>query len=326
MVESTYAFNFHGPDHLKGLVALVSMLIYGIGYLPIILGISLECPLGYLAATLFSWIYTVEFFINAFCRQENAVSYILLFMSVLPEIVCFVILSVGLPLQLGISLQKRFKCRSKTTCNIPENEVCYKSMENSFQWTYVKNLLRKTHEPLTNKHFHQKGVEKLKSLMQCVLYVRSDDFRLSARMVSIITVGLIITYKITFIVMTKVYDMTRFFQENIICQFAEIGIDVQSTDTDAMIALRKLLFIAYKFVITFKECFLMTMVTCFVLNLIFLNQTLITYRNNLLSMYKGLSLKHLTSKEETSNPRLMCGSIRYAGYQVGHIGGGMFKC
>lgn len=54
------------------------MLIYGIGYLPIILGISLECPLGYLAATLFSWIYTVEFFINAFCRQENAVRTLLL--------------------------------------------------------------------------------------------------------------------------------------------------------------------------------------------------------------------------------------------------------
>lgn len=59
--------------YILGLIALVSMLIYGIGYLPIVLGISLECPSGYLAATLLSWIYTVEFFINAFCRQENAV-------------------------------------------------------------------------------------------------------------------------------------------------------------------------------------------------------------------------------------------------------------
>lgn len=68
--------------------------------------------------------------------------------------------------------------------------------------------------------------------------------------------------------MTKVYDMTMFFQENIIYQFAEIGIDVQSTDTDAIIALRKLLFIAYKFVITFKG-----QVICLDMYFVFIHET-----------------------------------------------------
>lgn len=58
----------------EGLITMVSMLVYGLGYLPLILGISLESPIGYLAAIPFSWIFTAEFFTCSICRQKNTVS------------------------------------------------------------------------------------------------------------------------------------------------------------------------------------------------------------------------------------------------------------
>lgn len=56
------------------LLALVSMLIYGLGYFPLFAGITTESPLGYFIATLFSWVFTAEFFGNYFCKQPMEVS------------------------------------------------------------------------------------------------------------------------------------------------------------------------------------------------------------------------------------------------------------
>lgn len=68
--DAKYAFHYNGPTYLKVLIALVSMLIYGMGYFPLFAGITTESPLGYLVATLFSWVFTAEFFANSFCTQK----------------------------------------------------------------------------------------------------------------------------------------------------------------------------------------------------------------------------------------------------------------
>lgn len=55
------------------LLALVSMLIYGLGYFPLFAGITTEAPVGYFIATLFSWVFTAEFIGNYFCKQPMGV-------------------------------------------------------------------------------------------------------------------------------------------------------------------------------------------------------------------------------------------------------------
>lgn len=55
------------------LLALVSMLIYGLGYFPLFAGITTESPVGYFIATLFSWVFTAEFIGNYFCKQPMGV-------------------------------------------------------------------------------------------------------------------------------------------------------------------------------------------------------------------------------------------------------------
>lgn len=55
-------------------IALISMLIYGMGYFPLFAGITASSPLGYFVATMFTWCFAAEFFANSFCRQNFDVS------------------------------------------------------------------------------------------------------------------------------------------------------------------------------------------------------------------------------------------------------------
>lgn len=66
--------------------------------------------------------------------------------------------------------------------------------------------------------------------------------------------------------------MTRFFQDAIISQFAEIGVDPRPTDTNGILALRKLLFIAYKFMFTFKG-----QVKFLEINFVFIQETQVNF-------------------------------------------------
>ncbi|XP_078312827.1 receptor for retinol uptake stra6-like [Crassostrea virginica] len=348
IVESKYTFSYHGPRYLRGLITMVSMLVYGLGYLPLILGISLESPIGYLAAIPFSWIFTAEFFTCSICRQKNTISDIVLFLSVLPEVVCFLFLSIGLPIQLGLSIHKQSKCKFTMFLDSQSSDDCYESIKNSYQGKYVRNILKRPRKTSsTSEPLHRYITEGLKHILGHVFYKKSDSmyihkestrkdlqsrniskhpfivsaFRISSRMVSINVVGFIVIYRIAFFLVTNVYSVLKFCEDVIISQFLRIGIDPQPDDNDDIVKYRACLFSSYKFLVTFKECFLVSMILCLVLNLLFLQRNFITYRNNLLSLYKGRSPIHITTREETTNPKLMVGSMMYAGYQVGHIGG-----
>lgn len=48
------------------------------GYFPLFAGITAESPMGYLVATLFSWVFTAEFFANSFCTQKMNASILII--------------------------------------------------------------------------------------------------------------------------------------------------------------------------------------------------------------------------------------------------------
>ncbi|XP_065930003.1 uncharacterized protein [Magallana gigas] len=68
--DAKHAFTYDGPAYLKVFIALVSMLIYGMGYFPLFAGITVGSPMGYFIATLFFWVFTTEFFQIYFVHKK----------------------------------------------------------------------------------------------------------------------------------------------------------------------------------------------------------------------------------------------------------------
>ncbi|XP_061171855.1 receptor for retinol uptake stra6-like [Saccostrea echinata] len=321
--EAKYAFNYDGPTYLKVFIALTSMLIYGLGYYPLFAGITAESPIGYLIATLFAWTFTANFFANSFCEQNLDVSYFILIVMLLPEIVCYLYLSFSLPARFVLSIVKPKK-KTKLAVDFESSEDLYESILKSYQGNHVRKLFRKPEPPSPPPEGKKnKIISLLKTLSQKIFYRRKKGFRYSARMMSVISVGFVLLYTVFLELFLGLYQVFEFLEDGLIAQFNVIGWDPQPGETEGVGIIRDGLYFAYYFVISFGGCFLASLTVAFLINTVFLFHYLTSYRKYLLSLYKGKP-KHLTPKSEKSNASLMVGSVRYAGYQVGYIGWGFF--
>uniref|UniRef100_K1QK94 Uncharacterized protein n=1 Tax=Magallana gigas TaxID=29159 RepID=K1QK94_MAGGI len=224
--DSKYAFNYIGPTYLKVFIALVSMLIYGLGYFPLFAGITTASPLGYLVATLFSWVFTAEFFSNTFCKQQLDISYLVLIVGVLPEMLCFLYLSFSLPVRFVISIAKP-KRKTKLAVDFESSEDLYESIRKSYQGIHVTKLFQRPPPPPSPPEgIKEKLTHLLTSISEKIFYKRT------------------------------------------------------------------------------KGCFFTSIMVAFTINAVFLLHYLTSYRENLLSLYKGDN-KHLTPRTEKSNASLV---------------------
>nr|XP_022338121.1 stimulated by retinoic acid gene 6 protein-like isoform X2 [Crassostrea virginica] len=321
--NSKYAFTYTGPTYLKVFIALISMLIYGMGYFPLFAGITASSPLGYFVATMFTWCFAAEFFANSFCRQNFDYSYVILILWVLPELLCYLYLSISLPARFVLSIVRPRK-KSKLAVDFESSDDLYESIRKSYQGFHVTKLFKKPPPPTPPAEgLKDKILSLLKSLSQKIFYKRKQGFRYSARMISVMAVGFILLYEVTFYLFMLLFQYFQYLEEGIIVQLIAIGIDFQPGEPESITILRDGLNLSYYFVIAFRGCFLTSLLIAFAINAVFLLHYMTSYRNNLLSLYKGQA-QHLTARTEKSNASLVVGSMRYAGYQVGYIGWGFF--
>lgn len=321
--DSKYAFNYIGPTYLKVFIALVSMLIYGLGYFPLFAGITTGSPLGYLVATLFSWVFTAEFFSNTFCKQQLDISYLVLIVGVLPEMLCFLYLSFSLPVRFVISIAKP-KRKTKLAVDFESSEDLYESIRKSYQGIHVTKLFQRPPPPPSPPEgVKEKLTHLLTSIPEKIFYKRTKGFRYSARMISVMAVGFILLYQVTFFLFIVFYQIFDYAEKGLSANLDIIGRQITTEEDPAVTNLRTGIYVSYYFIIAFRGCFFTSIMVAFAINAVFLLHYLTSYRENLLSLYKGDN-KHLTPRTEKSNASLIVGSMRYAGYQVGYIGWGFF--
>ncbi|XP_061171852.1 receptor for retinol uptake stra6-like [Saccostrea echinata] len=327
--DAKYAFNYNGPIYLKVFVALTSMFIYGLGYYPLFAGITAESPVGYFIATLFAWIFTVDFFITSFCKQPFNISYLVLIIELLPEIICYLYLTFSLPARFILSIVKPKK-KLKLAVDFESSDDLYESIRKSYQGSHVRKLFTKQDPPPPPpEDMKNKIIFRLKYLSEKIFYRRERGFKYSARMISLMAVGFVLLYKVIFLLYTGlflplvVYEIFDYLENGLIAQFESIGWTAQPGEAASIETIREGLYIAYYFVRSFRGCAISSLSVAFLINFVFLFHYLTSYRQNLLSLYKGQS-RHLTPRTEKSNASLMVGSMRYAGYQVGYIAWGFF--
>lgn len=313
--DAKYAFHYNGPTYLKVLIALVSMLIYGMGYFPLFAGITTESPLGYLVATLFSWVFTAEFFANSFCTQKMNISYLILIIGVLPEMLCYLYLTFSLPVRFVLSIAKPEK-KTKLAVDFESSEDLYESVRKSYQGIHVAKLFKRPPPPPPPPEgAKEKLIFLLKNLTGMVFYKRTKGFRYSTRIMSVIAIGFILLCEVTFLLFIVFYQTFEYAEK--ILNTLKVAEDFLTT-TDRK-ALDMFLFLCT----ALRGCFLTSLMVAYTINVVFLLHYMTSYRNNLLLLYKGKN-EHLIPMTEKSNASLIVGSMRYAGYQVGYIGWGFF--
>lgn len=320
--DAKYAFNYEGPAYLKVFVALVSMLIYGMGYFPLFAGITAGGPLGYFIATLFSWAFTAKFIANSFCTQQTEISYLVLVIGVLPEMLCYLYLAFSLPVRFILSIVKPEK-KTVLAVDFENSEDLYESIRKSYQGIHVRKLFKAPPPPPPPPEgAKEKLIIMLRSLPENIFYKRTKGFRYSSRIITVMAIGFNLLYEVTFILFIVFYQLFDFMEKVLLANLYLLG--RQETGEESFDTIfRDSVNIIYDFTVAFKGCFLTSLMVAFTINVVFLLHYMTSYRSNLLSLYKGNN-GHLIPKDEKSNPSLVVGSMRYAGYQVGYIGWGFF--
>ncbi|XP_052683961.1 receptor for retinol uptake stra6-like isoform X2 [Crassostrea angulata] len=293
--DAKYAFNYNGPTYLKG--------------------ITTESPLGYLVATLFSWIFTAEFFANSFCTQKMNISYLILIIGVLPEMLCYLYLTFSLPVRFVLSIAKPEK-KTKLAVDFESSKDLYESVRKSYQGIHVAKLFKRPPPPPPPPEgAKEKLIFLLKNLTGMVFYKRTKGFRYSTRIMSVIAIGFILLCEVTFLLFIVFYQAFE-YAEKILNTLQVVEEFLTTTD-------RKTLHMLLFLVTALRGCFLTSLMVAYTINVVFLLHYMTSYRNNLLLLYKGKN-EHLIPMTEKSNASLIVGSMRYAGYQVGYIGWGFF--
>uniref|UniRef100_K1RYL2 Receptor for retinol uptake STRA6 n=1 Tax=Magallana gigas TaxID=29159 RepID=K1RYL2_MAGGI len=251
--DAKYAFHYNGPTYLKVLIALVSMLIYGMGYFPLFAGITTESPLGYLVATLFSWI-----------------SYLILIIGVLPEMLCYLYLTFSLPVRFVLSIAKPEK-KTKLAVDFESSEDLYESVRKSYQGIHVAKLFKRPPPPPPPPEgAKEKLIFLLKNLTGMVFYKRTKGFRYSTRIMSVIAIGFILLCEVTFLLFIVFYQAFEYAEK--ILNTLKVAEDFLTT-TDRK-ALDMFLFLGT----ALRGCFLTSLMVAYTINVVFLLHYMTSYR------------------------------------------------
>lgn len=307
-----YAVEISGPAFLRVFATLLSMLIYGLDYLPLFTALTANSTLGYGIATLYAWALTTITFMRNFWCDFTVTEALVVVARNLPELLCHLYLSVSCPVRFVRSIWRKRNYR--LAVDVEDDEDIFEAIRRSYQGLHVRKLFKPPPEPPKPTT----GVkEKVKSVIVAiyhkVFYKRLPNFRYSARMLSVSVVGFLLIYEayVELLVIIVGYGHLIFYYIDLI---------ISETDDEYT---QSILGIVIYFVYATYISLITSLTIAFVVGCIMILHTLASYRNLLLGLYKGDN-GHLTPKSEKSNSTLLVGSMRYAGYQVAYVAWGYF--
>ncbi|KAK3585643.1 hypothetical protein CHS0354_004563 [Potamilus streckersoni] len=322
--ERKYAVDLPGPLYLKAFYALLSMLIYGMDYLPLFAALSVDCVFGYIVGTLYAWLFTAVIIFQALeCTlKEDHIEVVLEFIRVLPLLLCQLYLSISFPVRLVQSIRENRKFfSSMQRMTVFELE---KSVHDSWEGKHIVQILRPPpSEPVPPETRKEKIMAQIKRLRKSLLYHRQTDFRYSAQLLSVMLVGSMILYKVTFEIIYHVERLYNNLDAGFISILEYIGFDEEEGESPRTTTFRDYIYVLYYILIALRGSILASVSLAALIGTIMILHMLSSYRNNLQNLYKG-NTTHIPPRTGKSNPSMLIGSMKYAGYQVGYIAWGFF--
>ncbi|XP_055868885.1 stimulated by retinoic acid gene 6 protein-like isoform X2 [Biomphalaria glabrata] len=327
-IQRQFAINYDGPISLKALIAIVSMLIYGMVFFPIFACLALRTAFGYALGSLYIWVFFIIDVISLDdCAEDLEKRKVRLILRFLPSVICRAFLSLSLPVKFVMACKKGSYFRNVTTGNTLEKTL--DQVRDSYQGRHVRKLLRK-------KERKQKlvGVKnKIKSLFAKIwslFYHREKGYRFQSRFVSMLFVGGCVVYILTVEFLFFALTLLKYLNYKLdqlgntledlfgyLWQFSDdpdyqefIG-DLGNLTLAVEIVLIQATDVVYYSIIV--SCTL----SCAII-LINILHMCTSFRKNLFTLYKGDdSLIPLAS--EFSSINLCVGSIKFGGFQVAYL-------
>ncbi|CAL1530291.1 unnamed protein product, partial [Lymnaea stagnalis] len=194
ILNQSFAIDYNGPIAIKALIVIVSMFIYGLVYFPIFTCLAMRTAFCYAMGSLYIWVF---FGIEVYQTQECADTFddsIVPLLRALPSLLCQAYLSISLPYRFVVACYRGNFLTASTKTHESLIEI-----RDSFQGRHVRNLLKKTEiiQPTV-------GVgNKIKSIIEngidVLLYKREEGFRYPSRFISVMFIGGIVVYVVSFV-------------------------------------------------------------------------------------------------------------------------------
>ncbi|KAL5004400.1 hypothetical protein ScPMuIL_017856 [Solemya velum] len=318
--EQKYAIDYEGPTYLKVFVALLSMLVYGLGYVPLFTSVAVRSTLGYVLGGFYAWMLTaIAFYLIFLCDWEPVVMALILAQN-LPQLLCLLYLSVSLPLR---GARRVYKQRtSKKHVDPTSIDGMVDRIRKSYQGVHVTTLFskprRKIGKPIT---VIGKIISTMKILRDKFIYKKLKNFRYSGRVLAVMLVGIILIYstsmKLLLVVLPIFEKSDQFFTH----QFDQIGYENGPNDTEIDVKVRETLSLAWYVVTAVQGCVLTSVTVACLSGILMILHAMTSIRADILALYRG-DYSNLPRAETLNNAGLLVGCMRYAGYQVGYIGWG----
>ncbi|XP_052103959.1 receptor for retinol uptake stra6-like isoform X1 [Mytilus californianus] len=311
--EQKYAVELGGASFVKVFAILLSMLIYGLDFMPLFTAITANSSLGFAVGTLYAWAFTlISFFRNFYCDNLTVSAVFIIIARSLPELLCHLYLSISLPVRFVRSLWRK-RHHQDLAVDFEDEDDIFDSIKRSYQGLHVVKLFKPPKaEPQQPNGLKDKIISIFKGIYHKVVYSRLEDFRYSTRMLSVSVVSFILIYQVYVELLVTIIGLVDIF-------FTFMVFVIDTTDDD----LKWVIGLTFYVVNSVYISLIVSLTISFVVGVIMIVHTLASYRTLLLGLYKGDN-GHLTPKEEKSNSTLLIGSMRYAGYQVAYVAWGYF--
>ncbi|KAK7499238.1 hypothetical protein BaRGS_00009498 [Batillaria attramentaria] len=316
VLEQQYAIKLTGATSLRSFIALASMFIYGMMFFPLFTSLAIGSTFGYGLGALYVWMLTaVEIFRLTECNTDLKGRILLVFRNI-PSVLCLLYLSVSIPARMILAARKgRFFVWEEDV----EETNTLDDIRASYAGHHVAKLLRKPEITPPPEGRIARIKVMLYNLTRRFLYVRQKGFRYPSRILSVMLVGTLVVYTLTYEFLTLLPPLFDLFSGGLI-QLVEatVGLEPQPGESEEEATYRTYLFVAYWIIDTTKICVIVANVVATVLSLFNVLHMLSNYRANLLALYRG-DHSHIPPAANFSCASHCVNSIKYAGFQVGYI-------
>ncbi|KAL5004534.1 hypothetical protein ScPMuIL_017990 [Solemya velum] len=327
MLDGKHVIEYDGPSYGSMFVMMLSVVIYGIDFMPLFTGMAVRTPLGYAVGSLYAWMF-FGLKIQIFRCGMSSIGGESFFLYA-PELVCLTYLSISLPVRcvqrtyiiikksasdelehtgfhrtFALPSIRRILTRLvlRTNDDLQSMKSKLRKIAKSYYSRRVRTLLRKTAQPPTANE--GRILSAIVRVLRRLSYYSHPDFRYSGRYLSVVVVCIIIIYTLTVQTVILGRQLFNFYVQCVRAKYTG-----------------QLLILLDELVYGFKCCLIVSVVLTCVFGVIMLSRSMIAYRDDLLAAYTG-KLENVLPKKNRANSTLLIGCMRYTGYQVGYTAWG----
>ncbi|UJR33960.1 hypothetical protein I4U23_021376 [Adineta vaga] len=314
------------------LLRIAQVIVIGLRYYPILSAAYIDTILTLTCASLYAWLgFSLIIIDNSICQSDyypsndnfnetNGTDLMTLFsfygtgqnliiieiLTDLPRYLCWSYIVVKLPILLIQKIHKLIQRhqghRLNSLCLTREEKVLlHSSMPYSVEMSYVRNLFRADHQRSTTRYFIGRLIPKF-------IYQWRDDFRFSARIISVyasvLLLLLILTIQACILVVPLLDDLEKTLQTIVDALTAYNNIS-QGTQKD---------FPMPKFLIPY----VLAILTAFVITTIQLLVLLGSIRRNLFQIFRG-DVSEIPKRDKSKFLSYTTGNFHFAGYFIGYV-------